>query len=106
MVLSNQAAFALCDSLLQMTRFWIIELPEPELREIRNVLGGLVVRADQALDLMENEICLDFESLQIDSSGFLVYDSNFSDFFLQTTVIPLEPKTSAPPPLQGPPRRA
>ena len=66
-VLSNQTAFALCDSLLQMTRFWIIELPEPELREIRNALDSLVVRADQVLDLMEGEISLDFRSLRVDS---------------------------------------
>ena len=80
-ILSNQTAFALCDSLLQMTRFWIIELPEPELREIRSTLGGLLVRADQVLDLMENEISLDFEGLQINSSKLPVYDFSSSNFF-------------------------
>ena len=80
-ILSNQTAFALCDSLLQMTRFWIIELPEPELREIRNALDSLLVRTDQVLDLMEGEICLEFGSLRVDSSELLAYDPSLSNVF-------------------------
>ena len=93
-VLSNQTAFALCDSLLQMTRFWIIELPEPELREIRNALGSLLVRTDQVLDLMESEICLDFESLRVDSSELPGYDPSSSNVCLsQILTTLLEPRT-------------
>ena len=106
MILSNQTAFALCDSLLQMTRFWIIELPEPELREIRNALGSLLVRTDQVLDLMESEICLDFASLRVDQSELLPYDSSSSNFFpFQILVTLLQLETLMPSLFQAPPRR-
>jgi len=94
-ILSNQTAFALCDGLLRMAQCWIIELPETELREIRNVLEGLLVRTDQALDLMEGDISLDFEGLGVDSGGLATYYPSSSDVF-QTLVILLGPKTSVP----------
>ena len=73
--LSNSTAFAICDGLLRMSHCFIIELPEPELREIRRILDSLLMTADLALDLMETDISLNFDGLSIrpGESLFLYY---------------------------------
>ncbi|KAF9790755.1 hypothetical protein BJ322DRAFT_1017402 [Thelephora terrestris] len=65
-LLSKSTAFAMCDGLIRMSHCLVIELPEPELREIRYMLDSLLVKADLALDLMEREISLDFGGLNVD----------------------------------------
>jgi hypothetical protein len=44
----------------------MIELPEPELRNIRRTLDTLLARADQILDIAEHELSLNFDGLAID----------------------------------------
>ena len=60
------SALAICDGLLRMVHRFIIELPEPELRNIRYTLEGLLVRADQVLDTFEHDLSLNFDALSID----------------------------------------
>ncbi|KAF9777755.1 hypothetical protein BJ322DRAFT_1021830 [Thelephora terrestris] len=65
-LLSKSTAFAMCYGSIRMSHCLVIELPEPELREIRYMLDSLLVKADLALDLMEREISLDFGGLNVD----------------------------------------
>lgn len=64
-VLTNSTAFALCDTLLRMAHCLIIELPEPELRDIRYTLDSLLTRTDQVLDLVERDFALRFNGLNV-----------------------------------------
>ena len=58
--------FSLCNGLLWMAHCLIIELPEPQLRDIRCTLDILSIRADQLLESAELYLSLDFNSLLID----------------------------------------
>lgn len=65
-VLTSSTAFAVTDGLLRMAHCLIVELPEPELREVRYTLNSLLTRTDQVLDIVERDFSLDFESLRLD----------------------------------------
>lgn len=69
--LSNSTAFAICDGLLRMSHCFILELPEPELKEIRRIVDSLLMTADLALDLMETDVSLNFDGLSIHPGEFL-----------------------------------
>lgn len=107
-LLSKSTAFAMCDGLIRMSHCLVIELPEPELREIRYMLDSLLVKADLALDLMEREISLDFGGLNVDidpgESSVPVLFPVSSDIF-QTPALPLGLKISAQSWSRPPPRR-
>jgi hypothetical protein len=64
--LSSHTAFALCDGLLKMAHCMIVELPEPELRDIRYTLDALLIRTDQVLDMVERDFSLIFNGLRVD----------------------------------------
>lgn len=66
-VLTSSTAFSICDGLLKMAHCLIIELPEPELREVRYTLNSLLTRTDQVLDIVERDYSLNFDGLRIDS---------------------------------------
>lgn len=93
-VLSNSTAFVMCDGLLRMSHCLIVELPEPELREIRYILDTLLVKTDLVLDSMERDISFNLEGLSIDSGEPFVLCPSLSDVF-QISPPPLRPKTSA-----------
>jgi hypothetical protein len=44
----------------------IVELPEPELRDIRYTLDALLIRTDQVLDMVERDFSLIFNGLRVD----------------------------------------
>jgi len=68
--ISKPNAFAICDGMLRTAHCLIVGLPESELREIRHTLDRLLMRADQALELIEIDFSLSFEGLEIDPGKF------------------------------------
>ena len=71
--ISATSAFAVCDGLLRMAHYFMIELPEPDLRAIRYTLEGLSVRADQTLNTFERDLSLNFDALTIDLGESYTY---------------------------------
>ena len=53
-----------------MAHCLITELPEAELREIRYTIDALLTRTDQLLDMLENDLSLNFDGLNIDPGEF------------------------------------
>lgn len=64
--LSSSSAFAICDGLLRMAHCLIVELPEPELRDIYYTLGTLLAKTEQVLEVLENDVFLNFDNLSLD----------------------------------------
>ena len=64
--LPTTSAFSLCDGLLRIAHRLMIELPEPELRDIRYTLDALSTRVDQLLESAELDYSLNFDGLSID----------------------------------------
>ena len=64
--LPTASTFSLCDGLLRMAHRLMIELPEPELREVRYTLDTLLARVEQLLDSAEVDLSLNFEGLSFD----------------------------------------
>ena len=58
--------FSLCDGLLRMAHRLVIELPEPQLRDVRYTLDTLLTRVDQLLESAELDLSLNFEGLSTD----------------------------------------
>lgn len=74
----------------------MIQLSEPELRDVRYLLDTLLTRADQLLDTVEHDMSLNFTGLSIDPGKsqhllILAYDTHF----FQRTTIGLGTKTLA-----------
>ena len=65
MTLPTASASALTDGLLRMAHCLIMELPEPELREVRSTLDILTMKIDQILDSAEYDLSLNFDGLTI-----------------------------------------
>ncbi|KAF9780939.1 hypothetical protein BJ322DRAFT_1112323 [Thelephora terrestris] len=119
--LSSHTAFALCDGLLKMAHCMIVELPEPELRDIRYTLDALLIRTDQVLDMVERDFSLIFNGLRVDpsippgaedfgavlvsttsatgSTDFCDADSSFSSCCPNTTSNPAPGGVRFPPPV-------
>ena len=53
-----------------MAHCLIVELPEPELRDIRYTLDILLAKTDQILDMAERDLSLNFKGLTIDPGKF------------------------------------
>jgi len=68
--LPTGSAFSLCDGLLRMAHRLIIELPEPELRDVRCILETLSTRVDQLLDSAEIDDSLGLDDLSIDPGKY------------------------------------
>lgn len=64
------SAYTICDGLLRMSHTLMLQLPEPQLREIRHLLNNISCRADQLLDTYENDISLDFTGLTLSPGQF------------------------------------
>jgi hypothetical protein len=64
--LSADSAFKSCDSLLRMSSFLMVQLPEDELRSIRDLLDTLTTRADHLLDAAGADVSFHFNGLAID----------------------------------------
>ncbi|KAF9779700.1 hypothetical protein BJ322DRAFT_1113001 [Thelephora terrestris] len=64
--LSADSAFKICDSLLRMSSFLMVQLPEDELRSIRDLLDTLTTRADHLLDAAGADVSFHFNGLAID----------------------------------------
>ena len=71
-VLSTPSASPICDGLLRMAHCLIVELPEPELRDIHYTLDILLAKTDQILDMAECNLSLNFEGLTIDPGKFTI----------------------------------
>jgi hypothetical protein len=65
-VLTPATASAFTDGLLRMVHCFVMELPEPELRDVRSTLDILMMKVDQILDNTEHDLSLNFDNLTID----------------------------------------
>ena len=82
-VLSTSNASSICDGLLRMAHCLLIELPERELAETRCTIDALLARADQLLDMAEQDLSLNFDGLSIDAGEFRMYCLGPSHFLLE-----------------------
>jgi hypothetical protein len=64
------SALSMCDGLFRMASCLITELPEAELRDVRDVLDSLSLRVDRLLDQAEHDLSLSFDGLAIDPGKF------------------------------------
>ena len=87
--ISKPNAFAICDGMLRTAHCLIVGLPEPELREIRDTLDRLLMRADRALDLIEVDFSLTFEGLEIDAGKSPVPSPSLADVFQTPLILPV-----------------
>ena len=67
-VLSSSSASTICDGLLKMTHCLMVELPAAELMAVCHTVETLLVKADQMLDIADQDLSLNFEGLSIDPS--------------------------------------
>lgn len=67
-VLSTANATAMADGLLRMAHCLIVELPEPQLQDLRYTLDLLLMRVDQILDA--EDLCLNFDGLTTNPGEF------------------------------------
>ena len=74
---SATSAYSICDGLLRMAHCFIVELPEPKLRDIRYALEGLLVKANRTLEVFEYDLSLNFDGLEIDPGGSCIYRLRF-----------------------------
>jgi hypothetical protein len=65
-LLSTASATAVCDGLLRMAHCLIVELPEPQLRDIRYTLEALLTRVNERLDSAEFDLSFNIGGLAID----------------------------------------
>lgn len=70
--LSTDSVFIICDGLLRMSHTLMIELPEPQLRDVCYLLDIMLARADQLLDSAEYNFSLNFNGLVIDPGKFKI----------------------------------
>ncbi|KAF9784537.1 hypothetical protein BJ322DRAFT_1109257 [Thelephora terrestris] len=85
--LSTDSAFSMCDGLLRMSHSLMVELPEPELRDIRYLLSVMVARADHLLDAADYDISLNFNGLAISQDALShTWPEDFGAVLISTTV--------------------
>ena len=94
-LLSTANATAMADGLLRMAHCLIIELPEPQLQDLRYTLDLLLMRVDQILDA--EDLSLNFDGLTTNpgESFRLRPDPPLTCFVPQTFTATRRPKTLA-----------
>ena len=98
--ISKPNAFAICDGMLRTAHCLIVGLPEPELREIRDTLDRLLMRADRALDLIEVDFSLTFEGLEINPGKLSIPSPNLADIFQTPLILPVLKISALCPPVK------
>lgn len=64
------SAHNICDGLFRMVNCFIPELPEAELRDVRNILETLLTKVDRLLDHTECDLSLNFDNLAVNAGKF------------------------------------
>ena len=67
-VLLSSCASTICDGLLEMAHCLMVELPAAELMAVHHTVETLLVKADQMLDIVDQDLSLNFDGLSIDPS--------------------------------------